>query len=130
MAERRVCRFRHGREISKDPSGEPAIAAKWLLTVRGLIGELVDSTTDTSTYLILLAMTLPFVAKATLNREGYQVLDASDATRALAARRIGGNFDLLITDLEWTGWTCLEQGNSGSVFQYPSDLHFWLHTRS
>ena len=96
--------FEHDAAITKE-SGDaaPANAAKWLLTVRGLLGEQVDSASEPSLCIILLADDNHAVRRLTkdiLHRVGYQVLEADDGGSALAlARKIGGNVDLLITDV-------------------------------
>ena len=96
--------FEHDAGITKE-SGDvaPANGAKWLLTVRGLLGEQADSAGGPSHCIILLVdddAAVRHLTKALLQREGYQVLEAVDGNNALAlARKIGGNVDLLITDV-------------------------------
>jgi DNA-binding response OmpR family regulator len=93
--------------ITKEAFGVPAIAAKWLLTVRGLLGELADAAPVPLHSVILLAdddASVRHFVKTLLNRGGHQVLEASDGHGALAlARKIGGNVDLLVTDVEMPG---------------------------
>ncbi len=97
--------FEHDAGITKE-SGDaaPANAAKWLLTVRGLLGEQAGSASEPSLCIILLVDDNHAVRRLTkdiLHRVGYQVLEADDADSALAlARKIGGNVDLLVTDVE------------------------------
>jgi CheY-like chemotaxis protein len=99
--------FQSDAGITKEAFGVPAIAAKWLLTVRGLLGELADAAPVPLHSVILLAdddASVRHFVKTLLNREGYQVLEASDGHGALAlARKIGGNIDLLVTDVEMPG---------------------------
>ena len=98
--------FQSHAKITKKAFGEPAIA-KWLLTVRGLRGELADAAPVPLPSVILLADDDAFVRqylKTLLNREGYQVLEASDGHSALTlARKVGRNIDLLVTDVEMPG---------------------------
>jgi CheY-like chemotaxis protein len=93
--------------MTKEPFGVPAVAAKWLLTVRGLLGELADAAPVPLQSVILLAdddASVRHFVKSLLNGEGYQVLEAAEGTSALAlARKIGGNVDLLVTDVEMPG---------------------------
>jgi DNA-binding response OmpR family regulator len=102
--------------ITKEGVGAPAIAAKWLLTVRGLLGELADAAPAPLNSVILLAdddASVRHFVKMLLTREGYQVLDACDGHGALAlARKIGGAIDLLITDVEMPGMDGRELGKA------------------
>ena len=99
--------FQSDAGITKEAVGAPAIAAKWLLTVRGLLGELADAAPVPSNSVILLAeddASVRHFVKMLLNQAGYQVLEASDGHGALAlARKIGGSVDLLVTDMEMPG---------------------------
>jgi CheY-like chemotaxis protein len=99
--------FRSDAGISKEPFGISAVAAKWLLTVRGLLGKLADAAPIPLQCVILLAdddSTVRHFVKTLLNQEGYQVLEACDGHSALAlARKIAGNVDLLVTDVEMPG---------------------------
>jgi CheY-like chemotaxis protein len=102
--------------IRKAPTGTPAIAAKWLLAVRGLLGEHADPVQEPLHHVILLVdddSAVRTFVKMILNLEGYQVLEASDGESALAlARKIGGNVDLLITDIEMPGMDGADLGKA------------------
>lgn len=108
--------FQSDAGITKEGFGVPAIAAKWLLTVRGLLGELADAAPVPLSSVILLAdddASVRHFVKTLLNREGYQVLEASDGHSALAlARKIGGSVDLLVTDVEMPGMDGRELGKA------------------
>jgi CheY-like chemotaxis protein len=108
--------FQSDAGITKEGFGVPAIAAKWLLTVRGLPGELADAAPVPLSSVILLAdddASVRHFVKTLLNREGYQVLEASDGHGALAlARKIGGSVDLLVTDVEMPGMDGRELGKA------------------
>lgn len=108
--------FQSDAGITKEAVGAPAIAAKWLLTVRGLLGELADAAPVPLNSVILLAdddASVRHFLKMLLSREGYQVLEASDGHGALAlARKIGGSVDLLVTDVEMPGMDGRELGKA------------------
>jgi len=93
--------------VRKDPTSMPAIASQWLLTVRSLLGELAEPALAPSSSVILVADDDPTVrhfVKVVLNREGYQVLEASSGESALAlARKLAGAFDLVVTDIQMPG---------------------------
>jgi CheY-like chemotaxis protein len=90
--------------IRKEAAGRPAIAAKWLLTARSLLGEPAEPAKIPVHHLILVAdddASVRHFVKAILNREGYQVLEAADGDDALAlARKVAGAVDLVVTDIE------------------------------
>ena len=93
--------------IRKEATGKPAVAATWLQTVRGLLGELSEAAPTLRHDLILLVDDDPAVrhlVRTILNREGYQVLEAADGNNALTlARKLGGAIDLIVTDIEMPG---------------------------
>jgi CheY-like chemotaxis protein len=99
--------FRSEVGVRKEATSMPAIAAKWLLTVGSLLGELADSVPAPSHDVILVADDDPTVrqfVKIILNREGYQVLEAADGESALAlVRKMAGAFDLVVTDIQMPG---------------------------
>jgi len=99
--------FRANAGIRKEATGMPAIASKWLLTTRSLLGELADPTLTPSSSVILVAdddPTVRHLLKVILNREGYQVLEAASGESALVlARKMAGAFDLLVTDIQMPG---------------------------
>jgi CheY-like chemotaxis protein len=93
--------------IRKESGGAPAIAARWLLTARSLLGELAVPAPAPLPVLILLAdddASVRHFVKAILTGHGYQVLEAADGYDALAlARKVAGAVDLLVTDIEMPG---------------------------
>jgi hypothetical protein len=81
--------FRSHVGVRKEATAMPAIAAKWLLTTGSLLGELADSSPAHCLTVILGADDDPTVrqfVKIILNREGYRVLEATDAI----ARKMAG----------------------------------------
>jgi CheY-like chemotaxis protein len=97
--------FHADAEIRKEAS--TALASKWLLTARSLLGELADPARALSSYFILVVdddgLVRHFV-KVILNGAGYQVLEAADGESALVlARRLAGAVDLVVTDVEMPG---------------------------
>jgi CheY-like chemotaxis protein len=99
--------FRSNAGVRKEATATPAVAAKWLLTIGSLLGELAAAAPTPSRVVILLADDDPDVrhfVKIILNREGYQVLEAADGESALAlARKMAGAVDLLVTDVQMPG---------------------------
>jgi CheY-like chemotaxis protein len=98
--------FHSDAGIRKDPSGTPAIAARWLSKVRSLLGELAEATPAPRHEVVLLFddnNDIRHFVKTILN-EGYQVLEAANGNSALAlAQKLGGAVDILITDIEMPG---------------------------
>jgi len=73
--------FRSNAGIRKAATAMPAVASKWLLITRSLLGELAEPVLAPSSSNILVADDDPNVRhflKVILNREGYQVLEAAD----------------------------------------------------
>jgi DNA-binding response OmpR family regulator len=99
--------FRSHAGIRKEATATPAVASKWLLAARSLLGELADPAPVLSAKVILVAdddASLRQLVKVVLNREGYQVLESDDGESALAlARRMAGAVDLVVTDIEMPG---------------------------
>jgi CheY-like chemotaxis protein len=108
--------FHSDAGIRKDVTGMPAIAARWLQTVRGLLGELAEPTPVPRQDLILLAddnADVRHFVKTILNREGYQVLEAADGNGALTlARKLGGAIDIVVTDVEMPGMDGITLGKA------------------
>lgn len=93
--------FRSDATIRKETS--IAIASKWLLVARSLLGELADAAPAPSTCVILLAdddATVRHLARTLLSRAGYQVLETADGESALALSRKVASVDLVVTDIE------------------------------
>jgi len=99
--------FRSDAGIRKQAIAMPAVASKWLLVTRSLLGELAQPALAPSSLVILVADDDPNVRhllKVILNREGYQVLEAANGDSALAlARKMAGAFDLVVTDIQMPG---------------------------
>ncbi len=79
------------------------LASRWLQLVRDLLGESASSSPLSNRVIVLTDDddNVRAIVKTILQRSGYQVLEAADGRAALALiEKIGGGFDLLITDCE------------------------------
>jgi CheY-like chemotaxis protein len=80
-----------------------AIASKWLLVARSLLGELADPAPAPTNCIVLLADDEPalrHMVRMLLSKAGYQVLETADGETALALARKVAAVDLVITDIE------------------------------